>query len=266
MGTDYSAGPDRAGVRWLLLVATIELRSSPDFSELQLFRSVAQKIAVVYFSPHVSHVLSAANLIPLEKRESRVRPISFGIVLRRLVTRSLMPSAIAESKAYLYPLQVGCGVKCSADAAVHEARSFIEKFGHDLTYIRISADTESAFNKNSRAERLGQTVEHATSIIRLVKALYAKGNLAGLKPYLRLGGEVIRSCEGNQQGERASGLLFALDSPHCSPYRQRVRPQRSALVRRLWADRRKYRGRAARHGHHLGGRRKDQFHPILNQN
>lgn len=80
MDKDSAAGPDRASVRWLLIVA-IELRDSPDFSGLNILGLVVQKIAAGKFSAHVRHLLFVAKIIPLDKGEAGVRPISFGIVL-----------------------------------------------------------------------------------------------------------------------------------------------------------------------------------------
>lgn len=94
---------------------------------------MVQKLAASDFSAHIVHILSAANLIPLEKGAALIRPIVIGIVLRYLLTRALMPEAISEAKDYLSQFQIGFGVRCVADAAVHEARTFIEYYGHDPT-------------------------------------------------------------------------------------------------------------------------------------
>lgn len=106
MDKDSAAGPDRAGVRWLLLAAFNDLRSIPCFSGLERLSLVVHKIAARDFTTHVSYLLSAENLLPLDKGDDKVRPIAIGIILRRLATRSLIPDAVAESKQYLYPLHV----------------------------------------------------------------------------------------------------------------------------------------------------------------
>lgn len=170
-------------------------------------------------------MLPAANLIPLDKGEEMVCPTAICIVLRRLSNFFLMPAAIAEAKNYLYPLQVGCDVRCGLDAAVHDARAFIEEYGHDPAYSLSSADAKIAFNRTSREEMLLQTAEHAPNLIRLANALYDKG-----KPYLRLGQELIRSQEGTQQGDPASGLLFALA---IHPIARRIEDECTLVVYRL---------------------------------
>lgn len=69
MDKDSASGPDRAGARWPLFVTKNEPRSSPDFSGPELLRVVVQKIAAGDLKTHVSHILSAANLLPMDKGE-----------------------------------------------------------------------------------------------------------------------------------------------------------------------------------------------------
>lgn len=82
MDKNSAPGPDRAGVRWLLLLAKNEPRSSPDLFGLELLRLVVHKISAREFTAHVSHILSAAILLPLDKREDKVHPIAIEIFLR----------------------------------------------------------------------------------------------------------------------------------------------------------------------------------------
>ena len=86
MDKDSASGTDRAGVRWLLLIADNQLRACPEFSGLELLSLVVQKIVAGEFSFHTSHILSAAILIPIDKGAGRGRPIAIGNVLRRLAT------------------------------------------------------------------------------------------------------------------------------------------------------------------------------------
>lgn len=106
MDKDSAAGPDMTGVRWLLIVATNDLRDRSDLSGLQRMTLVVRKIAAGDLSALVRNLLSPANLIPLEKGEARVGPITIGIFLRRLSTRALVHKATAEAKDYLCPPQL----------------------------------------------------------------------------------------------------------------------------------------------------------------
>ena len=125
--------------------------------------------------------------------------------MRRLITKFLMPASIAEAKAHLAPLQVGCGVKAGLEAIVHDALDALVRLGHDSTYIAVSVDACNAFNRTSRAEMLRQTAEHSPSLIRFTNALYAN-----CQPFFRFGDDYLRSQEGAQKGDPASSLMFAL--------------------------------------------------------
>lgn len=116
-----------------------------------------------------------------------------------------MPDALAEAKYYLFPLQVEFGVKCGADATVHDVQSFIGKYGDDPKFILLGAGAENAFSRTSREVMLHQTAQHSPSLIWMANALYAKG-----QTYMLLGDEMIRNREGTQQGDPESGLLFTL--------------------------------------------------------
>lgn len=88
---------------------------------------------------------------------------------------------------------------------VYDARDVFVKLGGDPTYIGVSVDSCSAFNKTSRAEFLRQTAAHFYSLIRFASALYAQG-----LPFLRFGDEYLRRQEGTQKGGSASSLKFVL--------------------------------------------------------
>lgn len=72
MEKDSAPGPDRDGVRWLLLIAKNELREGPDHSGLQLLchlvmTTSCNNITTGEFSELVSLVLFVETFIPLEK-------------------------------------------------------------------------------------------------------------------------------------------------------------------------------------------------------
>lgn len=65
MNKDSAAGPDRAGERWILLVATNDYRNIPDYSVSQRLGLMVHNITAGEYTEHVSHLRSAENLIPL---------------------------------------------------------------------------------------------------------------------------------------------------------------------------------------------------------
>lgn len=79
-----------------------------------------------------------------------MQPIEIRIVLRSLDTRALMPNSIAEEIYYNYSLQGGFGVEGGTDAAVKEARAFIDEHEDYPTFILSAAKADDAFSKTSR--------------------------------------------------------------------------------------------------------------------
>ena len=67
--------------------------------------SAACDEAPATLAPH----LAGATLHALPKKQGGVRPIAVGEVLRRLVGKLLCQAVREESRAYLWPLQVGVG-------------------------------------------------------------------------------------------------------------------------------------------------------------
>lgn len=127
MAKDSVSGPEKAGFRWILLVATNELRSEPDLSGLDLLRLVVQKTAAGDFT---------APPPPLRKKPPTAGKRRGQSASNRNRHCSLTPSdTVANSRrdcgGETIPISPheGFGVKCRVDAAVHEERSFIEEFG-----------------------------------------------------------------------------------------------------------------------------------------
>lgn len=168
----------------------LELLVHADFSGLDLLVKVVQNLAAGEFSVHFALLLSAANLISLDKGEEKIRPIAIGIVLRHLVTKFLMPTEIAEAKDYLEPLQVGCDGKSGLDASVQDARETMSVYGGDCNILASYLNAHNAFNRTSRQQMLFEAAKHAPSLVRFMNALYGRSQSP---PYVRLGERIPRS-------------------------------------------------------------------------
>lgn len=107
---NFSTGSDSAGDLWLLLVANSKHRVHSNFSGLKLLTKVAQRLAAVELSPNVSHLIFTAILVALENVWAKIGPIAIGVVMKRLISKYLIFSSIADN-AYLTPLQVSLDVK-----------------------------------------------------------------------------------------------------------------------------------------------------------
>ena len=50
------------------------------------------------------------------------------------------------TKAYLFPYQVGSGIKSGANLAALSTQTIIEQYGHNSDYILFKTDLKNAFN------------------------------------------------------------------------------------------------------------------------
>lgn len=68
---------------------------------------------------------SAATVLPIQAKHNKIRSIVVVSVLRRLVTKALLPSAIDDSRDFLAPFQMANDVKAGIDVmSMTPARSF----------------------------------------------------------------------------------------------------------------------------------------------
>lgn len=74
----------------------------------------------------------------------------------------------------------------------------------DPCKVALRVDAENAFNRALHAAFLCLVCSHASASAQLTHALY------GTQPYLVVGGTLLRSKEGAQQGYSLGRLLFAL--------------------------------------------------------
>lgn len=92
MDLDSATEPDRAGFLWLVLFANSEFCMHFDFLSLKLFTVVLKNLAVDDFSFNISHLISAASFIALDRGGANIILIAIVVVMRRLVTNALMPA------------------------------------------------------------------------------------------------------------------------------------------------------------------------------
>lgn len=112
--------------------------------------------------------------------------------MRRPITKSLIPTSIAQEISHLVPLQVG--FKARLYAIFLDTRDAFAKLGEDSTYIGVSVDALNAFNNTSQIKMLRQAAAYAPSLILFTNAVYTKD-----QPYLRFGDGWLRSQKGSQQ-------------------------------------------------------------------
>ncbi|GKD95488.1 hypothetical protein Tco_1379385 [Tanacetum coccineum] len=121
--------------------------------------------------------MASAPLTPLLKPDNGIRPIVVGAIWRRLVSKVAMRGVRKEMSKYLGDFQFGVGVPSGAEAVLHSANRFLNKFHSDGSLAMLTVDFSNAFNLSVR---------------------------------LYVGDDHIWSTTGVQHGDPLGPLLFAL--------------------------------------------------------
>ena len=148
--------------------------------------------------------LAGATLHALPKKQGGVRPIAVGEVLRRLVGKLWCQAVREESRAYLWPLQVGVGVPSGCEAAVHATRGWLHRNSGHADKILLKLDFRNAFNSIDRTALLRQVRAHAPECACWADWCY------GCSSRLLFGDDVLQSTCGVQQGDPLGPFFFAL--------------------------------------------------------
>jgi len=147
-------------------------------------------------------VLYGASLLAFNKKGGGLRPIAVGYMLRRLAAKVSAQRVMVRCAGILSPHQLGVGVVCGAEAAVHAARRFLQNAGPDNIFIKI--DMCNAFNSLHRDALFDSTLKYVPELFKFVEAAYAQDSI------LTFGSFKIQSAEGLQQGDPLVPLLFCL--------------------------------------------------------
>ncbi|GJR90362.1 putative reverse transcriptase domain-containing protein [Tanacetum coccineum] len=109
-----------------------------------------------------------------------------------------------EMSKYLGDFQFGVGVPSGAEAVLHGANRFLNKFHSDGSLAMLTVDFSNAFNLVDRTTLLHEVRTRCPSISLWVDFLY------GHSARLYVGDDYIWSTTGVQQGGPLGPLLFAL--------------------------------------------------------
>lgn len=159
--------------------------------------------------PQTLPLFASAALLPIDPKPVKTRPIAIGQALHRLVTKTLLPAAISESKDYLAPQKMANGQAAGLDAILHDARMAMTRHGNDDQFVTVSIDARNVFNARKRQAILDCLPTRAPSLARFINAAYGKTQAP-----LYIPGQSVRatqrSAEGTQLGDPAGMLLFSL--------------------------------------------------------
>ena len=144
-----------------------------------------------------------ASLCALTKKDGGIRPIAVGLSIRRLVSKIACSHVIEDVGKYLFPIQLGVGVKQGCEAVVHATRSHLS-INIGKIKILLKIDFRNAFNSIERDVMLSEVKQTIPSLYPYLWQCYRNSSL------LFFGENTILSQIGAQQGDPLGPLLFSL--------------------------------------------------------
>ena len=163
---------------------------------------MTRRLCTEYIDPLSIEAILANRLIPLDKGEGAVRPISVGEVVRRIMGKCVMnvtkPVVINASGS----LQVCAGHKSGSEVAIHAMRSIFEA---DETDTVLLIDASNAFNALNRAAAL-----HNIRVLCPTLATYVINTYRQPVRLFITGGEELISAEGTTKGDPLAMSLYAI--------------------------------------------------------
>ncbi|GJR72939.1 putative reverse transcriptase domain-containing protein [Tanacetum coccineum] len=157
-------------------------------------------------SPKVmAQFVAFAPLTVLLKPDNGIRSIAEGVIWRRLASKVAIRGVRKEMSKYLRDFQFRVGVPSGAEAVLHGANRFLNKFHSDGSLAMLTVDFSNAFNLVDQTTLLHEVQTRCPSISLWVDFLY------GQSARLYVGDDHICSTTRVQQGDPLGPLLFALE-------------------------------------------------------
>ena len=152
------------------------------------------------------HVLCAANLIPLRKKDNSVRPIAVGETLRRVIGKCLLETdALKEQIQSLQPRQCGVAVKGATELVGMGLQHFVDARHADPNWVVLTVDISNAFNTINRDAILRGCAKHVPVAYNWLSSCYQ-----GHSPLFSQGQLILASQTGTHQGDTCGPLGFVL--------------------------------------------------------
>lgn len=119
-------------------------------------------------------LFSAATLLQIQSGPDKIRPISIGQALCRLVTLVLLQRALAESREHLALERQANGLRTDMDAIAHDARMRLKRHRRKDTHVLVSIVGTNAFNQFSRQQNIELLPPHAPSLAQFINMIYGR--------------------------------------------------------------------------------------------
>ena len=154
--------------------------------------------------PELAPFYASASLIALKKKDSSIRPIAVGEIIRRLSSKICLRKVAAKAIKYFAPYQLGIGVPNAIETILHGLNNLIRGDTVDVHAIFLLLDFENAFNMIGRDFFFQEAFRLFPEISHWVQFTY------GCAALLFTGADVVLSYIGVQQGDPLGPLLFCL--------------------------------------------------------
>ncbi|XP_026450130.1 uncharacterized protein LOC113350228 [Papaver somniferum] len=138
--------------------------------------------------------IASAPLTPLLKPGGGIRPIFFGTVWRRLVSKVVSFSVGKDMTSYLGDYQFGVGMP-SGGSILHAVNYLLEMKGHSDKMSMLLIDFSNAFNMVSRSQLIKEVRLHCPGISRWVEFCYSRPAKLYYNQY------ILSSALGVHQGD-----------------------------------------------------------------
>ena len=135
------------------------------------------------------------------KKDSSLRPIAVGNLMRRLVAKCFSSALAPRAAALLSPHQLGVAIRGGAETIAHAVKQAVQE---DPGRWVLQADLVNAFNSVDRGAVIEEVARHFPEALAWVVTCY------GASSFLRFGDTDIESKTGLHQGCPIAGLIFCL--------------------------------------------------------
>ena len=151
----------------------------------------------------IAPYLCGDSLLALKKKDSGIRPIAVGEILRRLFAKCLCRLSSQKAASLLVPLQVEVGVPGGCEAVSHALNGLVASVG-DTTLAILQVELKNAFNTLDWSSFLRQVADQFPELLRWVEFCYSQPS------WLKFGNSLVLSACDVQQGDPLAPLLFAI--------------------------------------------------------
>ena len=173
----------------------------------QLINSLVAFMNLIVFPgkvpKEICETFYGATLIALSKVDGGARPIAIGFTLRRLAGKIMMFANKDFCSAHFTLNQLGVCSPKGAEICVHAVRNFLQDPSSEGK-VMVKIDFKNAFNTIKRDVMLNLVKSKLPNMYNFDHQCYA------INTNLVFGNEVLKSCEGVQQGDPLGPFLVSL--------------------------------------------------------